>query len=238
MSSNVTSLAVRMAAVLGSESQLVAIAFRDTPPDGISRAPATAAAGCAYWRLAAEGRAFYTIDEDHLGCPIGAHTHHVPMSEAKGRELEGMLGTMVQLRYLRREEVGAIPRRATPLKVAIYAPLASAPCLPDVVLVRGRAKTMMLVAEAAQSIGITGTTPSLGRPTCAVIPAAIESGALAHSFGCIGNRVYTGASDDDSYAAIPGASLDAFTAALEVIAHANDELARFHEQRAAAAAAT
>jgi uncharacterized protein (DUF169 family) len=229
------SLADRLAAVLGADSRMVAITFHDSPPEGVARIDAPAPAGCAYWRAAAEGRTFFTEAEDHLGCPIGAHTHHAPMDEAKGRELEGMLQTMVGLKYLKLAEVPAIPRRTTPLKVAVYAPLARAEGVPDVVLVRGRAKAMMLLAEAAQAAGLASTTPAMGRPTCAVIPGAMASGRAAHSFGCIGNRVYTGASDDDAYFAIPGASLAELTSALETIAHANVELAKFHTARAAAA---
>ena len=36
----------------------------------------------------------------------------------------GLIGTMVGLCYIRMEEVPSIPRRTTPLCVAVYAPLA------------------------------------------------------------------------------------------------------------------
>jgi len=32
--------------------------------------------------------------DDHLNCPIGAHTHAAPMSEQKSGELMQMIGTM------------------------------------------------------------------------------------------------------------------------------------------------
>ena len=48
-----------------------------------------------------------------------------------------------------------------------------------------------------------------GRPTCAVLPEAINSARTAASFGCIGNRVYTGADDTEAYFAIPGLQLGA-----------------------------
>ena len=63
----------------------------------------------------------------------------------------------------------------------------------------------MLVAEAAQAAGVAGDGATLGRPTCAVLPQAIATAKTASSFGCIGNRVYTGAHDDEGYFAIPGA---------------------------------
>jgi hypothetical protein len=27
-------------------------------------------AGCGYWRRAAEGEVFYTVADDHKGCPV------------------------------------------------------------------------------------------------------------------------------------------------------------------------
>jgi uncharacterized protein (DUF169 family) len=73
----------------------------------------------------------------------------------------------------------------------------------------------------------------MGRPTCAVLPEAINSGRTAASFGCIGNRVYTGAGETDAYFAIPGAQLAAVEETLAVIVRANQELERFHRGRAA-----
>jgi uncharacterized protein (DUF169 family) len=74
----------------------------------------------------------------------------------------------------------------------------------------------------------------MGRPTCAVLPEAINSARTAASFGCIGNRVYTGAADTEAYFAIPGAQLDAVEENLAVIVRANQELEKFHRGRAAA----
>ncbi len=72
----------------------------------------------------------------------------------------------------------------------------------------------------------------MGRPTCAVLPEAINSMQTAASFGCIGNRVYTGADDAEAYFAIPGAHLGALEEHLSVIVHANQELEKFHRARA------
>src|SRR5437899_907413 len=88
----------------------VGLAFRSSPPEGVSHASA-GPASCEYWRRAAGGEVFWTDAADHQGCPIGAHTHGVPLSEAKKEELMGMVGTMVQLGYLRMEEVPGIPHR-------------------------------------------------------------------------------------------------------------------------------
>ena len=94
----------------------------------------------------------------------------------------GLVETMVGLSYLKMEDVPQIPKRRTPLRVAVYAPLAAAPVPPDVVLVRGNARQLMLLAEAAQAAGAAGTGATMGRPTCAVLPEAINSIANRRQF--------------------------------------------------------
>jgi uncharacterized protein (DUF169 family) len=221
----------RLQSLLGTRTPPVAIAFRDEPPAGLPRVDRAAVAGCTYWTDAAAQKAFYTEAPDHYGCPVGAHTHAVPLPSEVQAGLSGLVGTMVQLQYLKMEDVPKIPTRKTPLKVAVYAPLGAMPGEPDVVLLRGTARQMMLLAEAAASLGISGSVPAMGRPTCAVIPQAINSGQAAASFGCIGNRVYTGAPDDEAYFAVPGPRLQELLAALETIVNANAELEKFHRGR-------
>jgi uncharacterized protein (DUF169 family) len=92
----------------------------------------------------------------------------------------------------------------------------------------------MLLAEAAHAADAAGSGPTMGRPTCAVLPESINSGRTAASFGCIGNRVYTAADETDAYFAIPGAQLADVEKALAVIVRANQELETFHRGRAAA----
>ncbi len=209
----------------------VAVAFVDDPPAGVARVQTPEPAGCGYWRRAAEGATFYTTADDHLGCPIGAHTHAVDMPPEKAKELQGLVGTMVGLEYLTMDDVAALPQRRTPLKFAVYAPLADTPVEPDVVLLRANSRQMMLLSEASQAAGAAAAGPTLGRPTCVVLPVAIESARTASSFGCVGNRVYTGASDDEGWFAIPGASLENVVARLETIVRANEALEAFHRAR-------
>lgn len=213
----------------------VAIAFVDTPPSGVPHVSAGEPAGCGYWRRAAAGEVFFTVADDHKSCPVGAHTHNVTLSPAEQQELMGLVGTMVGLQYLKMEDVPQIPTRKTPLRVAVYAPLSATPVAPDVVLVRGNARQLMLLAEAAQAADVAGTGPAMGRPTCSVLPEAINSARTSASFGCVGNRVYTGAGENDAYFAIPGAQLGAVEEKLAVIVRANEELEKFHRARAAAA---
>lgn len=216
---------------LGLRSLPVAIAFRAEAPDDLPRVDKPEPAGCGYWRAAAEGRSFATVATDHHGCPIGAHTHGVALPPEKQEELQGLIGTMVGLEYLKMEDVPAIPHRTEPFGAALYAPLEAATFAPDVVLVRGTARQLMLLSEAAQSAGVSGEHPALGRPTCAVIPQALQGGRTAVSFGCVGNRVYTGARDDEAYFAIPGDKLELVLARLAIVANANRELEAFHRSR-------
>lgn len=219
--------------LLQTKTTPVAVAFREEAPAEVPRIGTAQPAGCGYWRVAAEqGQVFFTEAADHFGCPIGAHTHGVSMPAEVGKQLEGLITTMVGLNYLKMADIPQIPQRKAPFGVAVYAPLAAAPCDPDVVLVRGNARQMMLLAEAAQASGTAGDGATLGRPTCAVLPQAIATGKTASSFGCVGNRVYTGAGDDEAYFAIPGPHLETVVSSLATIVTANQALETFHRARA------
>lgn len=217
--------------LLGLRKSPVAVKFDKQAPSGVPRIDQPAVAGCSYWKLAAEGQTFYTKAEDHYGCPVGAHTHGVNLPADKAKELEGLVGTMVQLQYLSMDEVPGIPHREEPFEVAIYAPLAEAKFVADVVLVSGNARQMMLLAEAAHAVGILSEGSVVGRPTCAAIPAVMQSGHTATNLGCIGNRVYTSMPDDELYFAFAGSQLDAVNDKLSTIVHANRELEKFHLAR-------
>jgi len=177
--------------LLALRSSPIVIAFRDSAPAGVPRAAAVAPSGCSYWKLAAEGQVFYTEASDHFNCPVGAYTHNIDLPPEWAGELESLVGTMVNLEYIKREEISALPRLSDPFKIAIYAPLSNAPCEPDIILVRGNAKQIMFVAEAARAVGIGPDGATMGRPACAMVPEAIRSARGVTSLGCIGNRIYT-----------------------------------------------
>ena len=222
--------------LLGLNLPPVAIAFRESAPGNMPRIDSPAPAGCGYWRLAAEGRVFYTEASDHYTCPVGAHTHGVELPADVAQDLNGLVQTMVQMQYIKMEEIPAIPRRQRPFHVALYARLAEASFDPDVVLIRGTAKQLMLVAEAAQAAGVASGGATMGRPTCAILPESLQSGFATASFGCIGNRVYTGLGDDEGYYAIPGANVPEVVNKLTAIVEANRQLHQFHKERAARSA--
>ena len=223
--------ASQLQALLNLRTPPVAVAFRTAPPAGVPRAASPDPSGCSYWKRAAEGSTFYTEAADHYPCPIGAYTHGVELPPAQAKELEGVVGTMISLGYLRPEEVPGIPRRAERFGVAVYAPLAAAPGEPDVVLVCGNGRQMMLLAEAAQAVGVGAPPGMMGRPTCAALPEVMRSGRSVTSLGCIGNRIYTGLPDDEFYFALPGKQVGAVVEKLAGIVNANRELERYHRER-------
>ena len=225
------SAATELSDLLDLQRAPVAVKFEESPPNGVPKIDEPAVSGCSYWKLAAEGRTFYTEASDHYGCPIGSHTHGINLPEEKAQELEGLVGTMVELQYIAMEEVPGIPQLEGEFGVAIYAPLADADFYPDAILVTGNAKQMMLLAEAAHAAGLANDGSVVGRPTCAAIPAVMKTGSTATNLGCIGNRVYTELADDELYFVIAGSQLDAVVDKLSTIVHANKELHAFHTAR-------
>jgi uncharacterized protein (DUF169 family) len=217
--------------LLGLKTAPVALTFRASAPANLPHVASTGPSGCSYWKGAAEGQTFYTEAADHYNCPIGAYTHGIDMPPAQMQELQRVVRTMVSLGYICAEEVPGIPRREERFGVAVYGPLADAAETPDVVLVRGNARQVMLLEEAAQAAGVSGAAPLMGRPTCAVIPLAMRTQHSVASLGCIGNRVYTGLGDDELYFAVPGKHIAAVAGKLAAIINANGELEKYHHAR-------
>ncbi len=221
----------RLQQSLGLTARPVAIAFREEAPQGVPHVASAAPAGCAYWRRAAEGEVFHTTAADHLNCAIGAYTHGVALPEAKAAELQETLGFMASLDYIRMEEVPRIPTLPGPFRLALYAPLDAAPFEPDLVLVRGNARQLMVLAEAAGAAGASSSNPAMGRPACAMIPATLHANEGLTSMGCIGNRVYTALGDDELWFTIRAADLPRIAEKVETLVNANRELERYHRAR-------
>lgn len=208
----------------------IAVAFRDAIPAGVAAFSGSEPSGCSFWRLAAAGRAFYTVPADHYNCPIGAHTHGLAMPPSRAGELEATLSLMAGIGYIKMEEVPAIPRLSRPPAAIVYAPLGETPVDPDVAMVVGRPGRLMLLNEAAARAGVAAQGAFMGRPTCMVLPAALSLGTVASS-GCIGNRVYTGLEEADMYVAVPGKDLGLVAEQVAVARAANATLRQYHEQR-------
>jgi uncharacterized protein (DUF169 family) len=204
----------------------VAVTFLDSAPAGIEHFSGTEPSGCSFWRLAADGRVFYTSPSDHFNCAVGAYTLNIPLSKEREQETEQTLQLMFGVGYIRPEDVPGIPRMEKTPAAMVFAPLGAAPLAPSVVLVSCRPSAAMLLNEAAMRVGSGGALPPLGRPTCMALPAALSKGTVS-SLGCIGNRVYTGLSEDELYVAIPGADLEKVAAALDIIVSANKALEEY-----------
>jgi uncharacterized protein (DUF169 family) len=211
------------------ERRPVAIAFRDTAPSGVQKFLGTEPSGCSYWRLAGEGRVFFTEPSDHYNCPIGCYTHNIPLPADREQELSQVLSLMSDIGYIRMEEMPAVPRLPKTPAFAIYAPLGGTPVDPDVVMISGKPGRLMLLHEAAARAALSAL-PMFGRPTCMAVPAALD-GAVVSSLGCIGNRIYAGIDDNESYMAIAGRDLRLVVDQLATVLSANDTLAEYHRGR-------
>lgn len=226
-----TRLETLLADALSLSRRPVAVAFLNAPPAHVPAFTGSQPSGCSFWRLATDGRVFYTVPSDHYNCPIGSYTHHITLPAAREQELPQMLSHMAEIGYIRMEEVPGVPRLPSEPAATVYAPLGEMPVPADAVLVSGAPAKLMLLQEAATRAG-QQTAALLGRPTCMAIPAALSSG-IASSLGCIGNRIYTDVSDGEFYTVVAGHALEAVADQLATITAANASLAAFHRDRRA-----
>lgn len=211
----------------------VAVCLADAVPDGVPLHAGRAPAGCVFWQEAARG-AFATAAVDHELCAVGVYTHNLAQpSAAYEGELAGVLKVMAGMEYVREEDVARIPVMKRQVSHVIYAPLAQSPLPPDVVLIFADSRQALVLTEAIQQLE-PAVPPALGRPACAVVPQAVNSGRAALSLGCCGARAYVDVFGDDvGLWALPGPTIDQYAQRVAVLAKANDVLGRFHRLRRA-----
>ena len=208
----------------------VAVCLADTLPEGVALWSGHSPAGCRFWQEASS-RVFATTSADHSLCSIGQYTHNLEMSPASSADLMDALKVFGELTYVREQDIAAIPVLASRSKYVVYGPLAQVPLAPDVVLLLVRADQTLILSEASQQLE-NGLPPAMGRPACAVVPQARNTGRSALSLGCCGARAYLDVlSPDVALYAIPGASLAAFAERIEALAKANEVLTKFHQIR-------
>ena len=208
----------------------VAICLSDGVPEGVDQWSGQSPAGCRFWQEATT-RTFATAAPDHERCAIGQYTHGLEMSEAAGADLWEALKVFGDLTYVRAEDLAAIPVLENKARHVIYGPLADAPAAPDVVLLFVRADQTLILSEASQQLE-GGLPPAMGRPACAVVPQARNSGRSALSLGCCGARAYLDVlTDDVALYAVPGATIGAFAERVAALAQANTILTKFHQLR-------
>src|SRR5262249_45388256 len=88
-----------------------------------------------------------------------------------------------------------------------------------------------ILAEASQQ-SENGLPPALGRPACAIVPQAANTGRTALSLGCCGARAYLDTLKPDiALYAIPGPKLEGFTERVATLAKATTILSGFHVLR-------
>ena len=209
----------------------VAVCVTDKPPQGVPGPSKPAAAGCVFWERGAQG-AFVTSPKDHDNCAVGMHTHHMPLVTASQQaDLNDSLKVFGDLGYIRPEDIAGIPVLKDEAKYVVYAPLASTPLPPSAVLLFANSRQSLAITEAVQQVE-PGVPPALGRPACAVIPQAINTGKPALSLGCCGARAYLNVlTDDFALWALPGARIADYAARIKVLVQANDILTQFHQLR-------
>jgi uncharacterized protein (DUF169 family) len=209
----------------------VAVCLTSKAPEGVPSSSQAAAAGCVFWERGAKG-AFVTSQKDHGNCAVGMYTHHMPLATAAQQEdLNTCLKVFGDLGYVRPEDIAGIPSLKEEPKYVTYAPLASTPVIPAVVLLFADSRQSLAITEAVQQVE-PGVPPALGRPACAVIPQAVNTGKPALSLGCCGARAYLDVlTDDFALWALPGARIGDYAARIKVLADANQILTKFHQLR-------
>lgn len=220
---NGNELEQQVTTVIKSARSAIAVTFLQDFPSAIAKFEGSEPSGCSFWRLAAEGRTFYTVPENHFNCAVGAYTHNIALSPEREKETEQTLKFMFGLGYVKPEEVPQIPRLPKAPKAILYGPLGESTATPDVVLFVVKPAGAMLLQEAATRAGVSSGAPALGRPTCMALAASLRHGSIT-SLGCIGNRVYTGLGEDEMYVVIRGKDLPAVVEALKTIGSANTAL--------------
>lgn len=208
----------------------IGVAFADDLPAGVRPFTGRVAAGCRFWQEAATDL-FATQASDHDLCAIGTFTHNLDATPGHEAERRAALSVFADLGYVRAEDLPHIPVLKRRPKHVVYGPLARLPVAPDVVLLFVRADQTLVLSEASQQLE-GGLPPAMGRPACAVVPQAAESGRTALSLGCCGARAYLDMlTPDVALYAVPGARLTAFTERVATLARANTILTAFHARR-------
>lgn len=195
----------RFVEVLKLNKPPIAIGFLAAPPANIPKWSGGAQpAGCAFWKQAMQGEAFYTVPADHYNCAVGSYTHGIPLPKEREHELQDTVEFMVENNYIAMSEVPGIPKVEKSPTVIAFAPLANASFKADVILLAVKPAQAMIIYEAAIKAGLSGAlAQTLGRPACAVLPLTMASSQMALSLGCKGNRTFTGLADEEMYISVP-----------------------------------
>lgn len=228
---DLAALDARLRAALRPVAAPVAIAFVSAAavaglPRSAASAPAPsgsgrtgrAPAGCVFWIRGAEA-AIATDREDHANCSVGSYTHgFLSLADAAARD---DVRAVLEAGWVDEAAMRAIPRVADAAEHVVYAPLATSPVAPDVVLVRVVGLGLMTLRDAFPDL------PIEGKPQCHIVALAKERRTPAASVGCALSRARTGMGAEEMTAALPGADLIAVVERLEAAASLDRAMARY-----------
>lgn len=227
----------QLARILQTRLQLdtrpAALAFVDSPPEGVVSWDGEVPSACAFWRKAESG-AFYAAAEKHFNCPIGAMTMGFDLPEPVQMQLAATVETMGRASYLSSEEPAHLPAVPRGHRGIVYGRLENFPGRPDLILMWLSPAQAMLYSEAVgdASWSIGQGARMLGRPACAALPMALKEGRSTFSLGCVGMRTFTEISGDRLLAVLPGEKAEELAGKLASAIAANDLMrARYQEHK-------
>jgi uncharacterized protein (DUF169 family) len=223
-------LARRFIDLLQLKQPPIGLAFVDDVPQGVTRVGRRVPSACTFWRLAEQG-VFYANAEDHQECPLGLMTMGFPMPEATQQRAQGLVQTMASVQYFSPAEISALPVVDKSHEGIVYGRLDQFPGEAEVVLCILDTRQAMLIAEAAGNTSWLRQDgqAAFGRPTCAVIPRSLRTGASSVSFGCVGARTYIGLTPGELVLTLPASEFAGLVERLAVVVAANEALAPFHQ---------
>lgn len=223
-------LELELCETLNLPKRPVALAFRESPPAGVTKFAGQEPSGCSFWQIAASGMTFYTVPGDHCNCAMGSYTHKFSVAPESEKDFEQVLSRMSNCGYIKMEEIPSVPRLKETPGVVVYSPLGDTPTNPDLVILVARPMQVMILQEAAMRAGIGLQLSPFGKPTCLSIPTALSQGMVT-SAGCLGNRVYADLKEDELYVIIPGRFLQRVADEIQAIAESNSKIAEYHRAR-------
>lgn len=224
-------LTKRFSASLQLNQSPVGLAFVDEVPEGVPANNRRVPSACTFWRLAEEG-VFYAGADDHQECPIGMLTMGFVMPAISQQRAQELVETMASVEYFSPAEVAALPVVEKPHQNILYGRLDQFPGEAEVVLCILDTRQAMLVAEALGNLSwLQSGQSAFGRPTCAVIPRTLKSGAASMSFGCVGARTYINLTPGEVVLTLPASEFASLVERLEVIVNANSALAPYHQSQ-------
>jgi len=223
-------ISTRLVELLGLTRPPVALALADAQPPGVSRPASAAPSACSFWRRAEEN-VFYAAAEDHFNCLLGSMVMGFELPAEAGQELGSLVQFMCGEGYIGKDEPAGIPTVQRKSAGILYGPLAELPAEPDLIVMWLIPQQAMIFNEAAGRVNWAAElTQVSGRPGCAAIPRALERHQSRLSLGCAGMRTFSGISDDELLAVVPGDQLGALAEGLERIVSVNEAVMSYYQR--------